>query len=107
MLTAALELADQPAAAQPAFLELPLASHSSRSSAGVAGEPAAQAQRRQQLPPPLSVECRDPLTCVLLAGGNTLLAAGEEPEAARQATACLPARKTGALVRHPGSCLTA
>lgn len=49
----------------------------------MAGQPAAQAQRRQQqLPPPLAVECRDPLTCVLLAGGNTLLAAGAEPEAA-------------------------
>ena len=68
---------------------LPLANHSSWSKAGVAGEPEAQAQRRQ-LPPPLAVECRDPLTCVLLAGDNTLLAAGEEPEAAKPGH-CLPA----------------
>ena len=81
ILSAALELADQPTAAQPAILVLPLAASSSGgNSAGMAGGAAAQAQRRQQQLPPLAVECREPLTCVLLAGGNTLLAAGEAPE---------------------------
>jgi hypothetical protein len=101
ILSAALELADQPAAAQPAILVLPLASGSSGSPACMAGRAAAQAQRRNQQLPPLAVECRDPLTCVLLAGGNLLLAAGEESPR----LSCRLIHGKCAFVAHPGSCL--
>ncbi len=93
VLSAALELADEPPAAQPSILVLPLSSLSRGSSPALPDDE--QQQRQQQavsppgqlLPPrprrlrqgqqPLAIECRDvPLTCVLVAGSQELLVAG-------------------------------
>ena len=96
MLSAALELADEPPAAQPSILVLPLSSLSRGSSPAL---PDNEQQWRQQqqavsptgqlLPPrprrlrqgqqPLAIECRDvPLTCVLATGSQELLVAGAQ-----------------------------
>lgn len=95
VLSAALELADEPPAAQPSILVLPLSGLSRGSSLALPDNAQLQRQQQQQavsppgqlLPPrprrlrqgqqPLAIECRDvPLTCVLVAGSQELLVAG-------------------------------
>lgn len=95
VLSAALELADEPPAAQPSILVLPLRGLSRGSSPALPDNAQLQRQQQQQavsppgqlLPPrprrlrqgqqPLAIECRDvPLTCVLVAGSQELLVAG-------------------------------
>lgn len=97
VLSAALELADEPPAAQPSILVLPLSGLSRGSSPALPYNAQRQHQHQQQqqamsppgqlLPPrprrlrqgqqPLAIECRDvPLTCVLVAGSQELLVAG-------------------------------
>ncbi|KAL4440571.1 hypothetical protein ABPG75_003572 [Micractinium tetrahymenae] len=91
ILSAALQLSEHPAASesQPAILVLSLSAFGSSgggSGGMAAGGPAGgvplggrKRAAQQAVPGLLSIEFKEPLTCVALAGGNSLYASGDGP----------------------------